>query len=130
MQLNFGEAGESKYFYIFDTETRKLRKIRTNAPLFKNHIIRNKKELSKLTLDDGNYHKINIITDEISPHDIVHLSSDKVMINFLPRERITEETDNISLASIEGEIEAYFDSLNTDLDKRRLKSIAIKLVGG
>jgi DNA repair exonuclease SbcCD nuclease subunit len=130
MAHSFHEANETKYFYVFDTETRELNAVNSGAPQFLALDIKSKAVLKKLTLEDRNYYRLNILTDKITPADTAHLAGRNVIISYHRREGgiVVNVKDKKKVRTIKDEVNDYFDALDTDLDKKKLKKKAMEIV--
>jgi DNA repair exonuclease SbcCD nuclease subunit len=130
MQHSFHETGEEKYYFILDTKTGKLQRHKIGAPKFILHEIRNKKGLEEVNVKDGNYHRINVMTPDVTAEDVAPLLARNVVINFSRTTSYVheEEYEKREVRTPEEEVLEYYDHLVTDLDKDTLKSIARRII--
>lgn len=131
MSHSFHEANETKYFYVFDCETKELVKYPTGAPMFLTHDVKTKKELNKIDIKDGNYHRINILTKKISLADLSNYTAPNVVI---ARSTADGGLEMMELAKRENrspkdEVDAYYDSVETELKRDVLKKESLKIIG-
>lgn len=134
MAHSFHEVDEEKYFYVFDCETKELVKYPTNAPKFIVHNIESKKSLKTLStvLQSDNYYRINVLTPEITHEDMKPFVAHNVVISFASQSQYDYSVaDN---REAEGrtpkeEVEDYYEALDTELDKKKLKEKSLKIIG-
>jgi DNA repair exonuclease SbcCD nuclease subunit len=130
MAHSFHETDEKKFYYVFNTETRELTKINSGAPKFLTIEVSTKAQLKKLVLNDKNYYRLNIMTTKITPADTAKLASRNVIISFARSSGGFTEMDMIKrkVRTIEDEIDDYYESVDTELDRRKLKMKALEVV--
>ncbi len=130
MQHSFHETGEDKFYFILDSKTGKLKKRHIPAPKFILHEIRSKKGLEEINVKDGNYHRINVMTPEVTTEDLAPYLARNVVVNFSRTTSYVHEEDyeKKETRTPEEEVEEYYDNLVTDLDKDKLKEIAGRII--
>ncbi len=129
MAHSFHEANEEKYFYVFDIEDKELVKYPTNAPKFLTHDVKTKAELKKLELSDTDYHRVNVLTPKITVSDLAPYIGHNVIISRVADEiGITEPTISDEVKTPTDEVEEYYDTLESELDKTELKARALEIV--
>ena len=133
MAHSFHEAGEEKYFYIFDCEDRTLVKYQTNAPQFLVHDVKTKKQLKSIDVGDGNYHRINILSGKILPSDTAPFTGSNVIISHAARSSYGDEAEVVEQLQVrtpEDEVEDYYQVLDTELSKKKLVRRSLDIIGG
>jgi DNA repair exonuclease SbcCD nuclease subunit len=130
MAHSFHEANETKFFYVFDTETRELKAVNSGAPQFITMDVETKAALKKLELDDRNYYRLNILTSKITPTDTSKLAGRNVIISYgqHAKGRATVVKKKRKTRTIKDEVTDYYNALDTDLEKKRLKTLAMEVV--
>ncbi len=130
MAHSFHETDEDKFFYVFDTKTRELTAVNSGAPQFFTIDVKTKAALKKLKIEDKHYYRLNILTDKITPSDTANLAGRNVIISYghRPKGRGVEVTKKRKTRTIGDEVNDYFDALDTDLDKKKLKKKAMEIV--
>lgn len=132
MAHSFHEVNEEKYFYVFDCEERKLVKYPTNAPKFLVHEVWSIEDFCNINLEDGNYHRVNILTDAVPFDDVKAYANPNVIISFTKQSQYNykEEVEEQKGRSPEDEVEDYYNLLETDLEKEKLKKKSLDIIGG
>ncbi len=130
MAHSFHETNETKYYYVFDTEDRSLTQISSAAPQFLTIEINTKAELKRLIITDKDYYRLNIMSTKITPADTAKLAGRNVIISFARASGgFTEiEAANRKVRTIEDEIDDYYESVDTELNRRKLKMKALEVV--
>jgi DNA repair exonuclease SbcCD nuclease subunit len=131
MAHSFHEAGEPKFFYVFDGEDRSLVKYPTNAPEFLVHNVNSEEEFYSIDTQDGNYHRINILTPKITFDDVKNYTDTNVIISFSYQSQYTytgEAMESIESRGPKQEVGDYYDSLDTELEKDRLKKDSLRII--
>lgn len=130
MAHSFHEANEKKYFYIFDCEDKSLVKYETGAPMFLSHEIRTLEDLDAIDVNDGNYHRIQILSKNITLSDLEGYTGHNVVIARTNEETATEvPLDDIKARSPKEEVGDYYDALETELDRNALKDMSYSIIG-
>ena len=130
MGHSFHETDEEKYFYIFDTKTRELEAIKSGAPQFLTIDVKTKAQLKKLELSDKNYYRLNIQTSKITPADTAKFAGRNVIISYASVSTgvLAHVTKKRKTRTVEDEVNEYFDAVETDLNKDKLKELAMEVV--
>jgi DNA repair exonuclease SbcCD nuclease subunit len=130
MAHSFHEIDEEKYFYIFDCKEKKLVKYPTNAPKFLVHEVWSEEDFWDINTEDGNYHRINIMTDTVTFNDIKGFVNPNVIVSFTKQAQYkpNEETEEAKGRSTKDEIDDYYDALDTELEKDKLKDLSLSIV--
>jgi UDP-2,3-diacylglucosamine pyrophosphatase LpxH len=132
MEFFWSDAHDDKYFYVFDTETRELEKIRNPHTLFEK-IVYNDAEVDYNDFDvshlDGKFVKLIIVekkdtytfdrfVERIQNQKINEL---KIAENF--SEFLGENVDDheVSVEDTGELLDSYIEAVDTDLDKDRIK---------
>jgi len=131
-QLSFAETEEIKFFYVFDCEERTLVKYPTNAPKFLVHEVNTEEELKAIDINDGNFHRINVCTPKITFEDVRDYTSSNVIISFNSQSqyRYEGEIEEDKTRNTKEEVEDYYDNLETELEKDKLKKESMRIVEG
>ena len=133
-QLEFfwSDAHDPKYFHIMDTETRKIEKIKNNFTLFKK-ILYNDDKIEYNSYDvsdlDNKFVKVIVVSkndafifdrfiDRIQNQDIYEL---KIAENFQEFVGENVDDDGLNIEDTSQLVDDYIDSVDTDLDKDRIK---------
>lgn len=130
MGHSFHETDEEKFFYVLDTESRVFTKYPSSAPQFLTIDVKNKTQLKKLVLDERNYYRLNILTTKITPADTAKLSSRNVIISYASASGLYGEIDAVKrkVRTVVDEIEEYYDMVDTELNRDKLKQQALEVV--
>lgn len=133
MEFFWSDAHDNKYFHVLDTDTRELEAIRNPHTLFHRIYYDDKKadfheyDLKEI---DGKFVKVVVINksdtfmfdrfiDRIQNHKIHEL---KIAENFSEFIGDNVDDENISLEDTSSLLNSYVESVDTDLDKDRIKS--------
>ena len=132
MAHSFHEVNEEKYFYVFDCKSRGILKHPTAAPKFLVHQVHSQDDLLNLSLDDYNYHRINIQTKEVTMADIrpIRDNAKHVVVSFIEGEHhvVAENEEKDKGRSPKDEIYDYFGTIETELDQEKLIKDALRIV--
>jgi len=127
LQQNFGERGEEKFAFIFDTENPDgLSRIELTAPQF---VSLKANELSRSEVQ-GNYVEVSCKDSERDKvnDQLVAMGAKDFVIKGEFEEHFQPRLQVDSLASISDMIEAYVDGSETKLQKKKLKKIAKEIM--
>lgn len=131
MAHSFHEANEEKYFYVFDAVTKELVKYPTGAPQFRYHDVYTTDDLVSISIDDGNYHRINVLSKSITLSDLQDYTGPNVVISRIAEDvkGHTADMEAIQARSPQQEVDDYYNSLETELDKDKLVEESMKIIG-
>jgi DNA repair exonuclease SbcCD nuclease subunit len=136
MELTWSDAGDTKYFHVLDTETRELTPVRNKYLLFR-RIRYNDTETEAITKDEihGSYVKVVVV----SKKDLYEFDKfiDRLQ-SYEPFEVKIVETydeytgenvndDDVSTTDTPTLLNTYVDSIETDLDSDKLKTMLQEL---
>lgn len=135
LQRTFGERGEKKSAFIFDTKNpHELSRIELTAPKFisrKATAVISFKTTAKLSVVRGNYVEVSCKDSERDGVNkkLMALGAKDFVIKGEFEEHFQPRLQVDSLASISDMVEAYVDGSETKLEKKKLKSIAKEIMG-
>lgn len=130
MAHSFHETDEEKYYYVFDTESRNLMAFNSGAPQFITIDIKTKAQLKKLELDSRNYYRLNIQTSKITPKDTANLAGRNIIISYASVSTgvLGSVPKKKKVRTVEEEIHQYYDIVETELDRDKLKGKALEVI--
>ena len=136
-ELTWADAGDPKHFHILDTDNRELMPIRNEYSLFRRIRYDDTNELPSISKKDieGSFVKVVVVKkkdlygfdrfiDKIqscAPFDI------KIVENFDEYSGENVDNDKISTVDTPTLLNTYVDSIETDLDKEKLKKLLYDL---
>jgi DNA repair exonuclease SbcCD nuclease subunit len=129
-QISFAESEETKYFYVFDCESRELVKYPTEAPKFLVLNMETEEDL-KQTLDPNNYYRLNVLDPKITHEDMKPFVSDNTIISFVSQSAYDHDVEAVATTrSPQEEVDDYYYALETNLDKAVLVKQSKRIIGG
>lgn len=132
MEFYWSDAHDDKYFYVLDTETRELERVRNPHTLFERIVYNDSKtDYNKISVEhlENKFVKIVVVekrdtftfdrfVDRIQQQKIHEL---KIAENFSEFLGENVEDESVSLEETAEMLDSYIDAIDTDLDKERLK---------
>ena len=133
MEFFWSDAGDPKYFHVFDTETRELQAINNPHTLFEK-VVYNDEKIDYNTFDTSVFNNkfVKVVVanksdafvfdrfiDRIQSQDIHELKIAEDFSEFVG-EKVDDE--NISFEDTGELLNSYVDAVDTDLDKDRIKT--------
>ena len=143
MEFFWSDAGDPKYFHIYDTDTRELTPVLNPVTLFKKIYYDDTDEgaeynygVGKLPDVDDQFIKLIVVNksnpklfekyvDRISSRKIHDL---KIAENFDEFSGSAVDDDAVAVDSTENLLYTYIDAVETDLDKERIKGLVRELM--
>ena len=140
-QLEFfwNDAGDPKYFHVFDTETKEMTKVRNPHTLFMKIYYddaKNDYSLTDFSLVENKFVQVVVINktdlfmfdrviDKIQSYKIHEL---KIAENFGGFGGDSVADSDVSLEDTVSLLASYVDAVDTDLDKDRIKTMMVELM--
>jgi len=133
MEFFWSDAGNPKYFHIVDTETREVQKIQNNNTLFEKIVYNdekidynnynvsnlNNKFVKVVVINKNDSTKFDNFIDKIQTQDIYEL---KIAENFSEFVGGNVEDEGLNIEDTHQLLDDYIDGVDTDLDKKRIKT--------
>jgi len=133
MEFFWSDAGDPKYFHVFDTETREFTAIRNHYTLFEKVVyddekmdyntfdvsVFNNKFVKVIVANKSDAFVFDRFIDRIQNQDIYELKIAEDFSEFVG-EKVDDE--NISFEDTSELLSSYVDAVDTELDKARIKT--------
>lgn len=126
-ELNWADCNDPKYFHVLDTETRKLHPVRNPLTIFRKIYY---SDSDKKIPDVGGCFVKIIVSSKKDPRKFDSFVSKvqkmnpfdlKIIENFDEFVGSSADDETIDLSDTQSLLDSYVDSLETDLDKERIK---------
>ena len=134
MEFTWADADDPKYFHVLDTETRELTAVLNPFRMFEKIVYKNHescynnnlagKFVKVIVLEKSDPFLFDKFIDQINQQNPIEL---KIAESFSEFEGAAVEDDKIMVETTTDLLNSYIDSVDTDLDKDKMKSIMNEL---
>ena len=136
-ELTWADAGDPKHFHVLDTQTREVISVKNNNSLFQRIRYNDSQKLPNISKEDieGTYVKIVVVkkkdlyafdkfVDKVQSYDPFDI---KIVENFDEYSGENVNNDKISTVDTPTLLNTYVESIETDLNKDKLKNLLYEL---